>query len=69
MYNKCMRERERFTLHQKSPTLGDGRMKLFDFSLSDLRLPFLLLLSVTRKNKSVPIYFVNLLALHTEYSN
>ena len=37
MYNKCMRERERLTLHQRSPTLGDGRMKLFDFSLSDLR--------------------------------
>lgn len=30
-------ERERFTLHQKSPILVDGRMKFFDFSLSDLR--------------------------------
>lgn len=31
------RLRERFTLHQKSPILVDGRMKLFDSSLSDLR--------------------------------
>ncbi len=30
------REREGFTLHQKSSFLGDGRMKFPEFSLRDL---------------------------------